>query len=303
MVGHSEYARKLISWATYASVMVALVLVIVKILAWFKTGSVGLLATALDSALDVLASLFILMAVRYAQQPADNEHRLGHGKAEPLATLAQSAFISGSALYLVVYATERLLFPKPVLHSELGIQVILFSIVMTFVLVLFQRFVIRKTGSKAIESDSLHYQTDLLANTGVLIGLWFSAYLWLDPLLGILIGLWIGFQAVKLGFHSAQQLLDRELDEKTRQVIKDIILSPEGVRGFNDLRTYRAGPAIFVQMDLELDYDLPLFEAHRIAEQVTGLLKSRFDEIDVLIHQEPVSLRNDKKHHTWRKES
>lgn len=293
----------LVRWATYMSVGVALLLVLIKVMAWLTTGSVGLLATALDSTLDVLASFFILLAVRYAQQPADNEHRLGHGKAEPLASLAQSVFIAGSAVYLIVYAIDKLLNPQKVQQADVGMWVMLIAMTLTFMLIVFQRWVIHKTASKAIESDSLHYQTDLMANAAVFVGLWLSAYVWLDPLLGVLIGLWIGVHAIKLGFESAQQLLDRELDDVTKENIKQWILSVPEVKGFNDLRTYQAGPAIFIQLDLELEDDLTLLEAHRIAEDVTRVLKSHFDDVDVMIHQEPVSLRNDRKHHTWRKES
>lgn len=289
--------------ATYVSVAVALSLLVLKFGAWWETRSVGVLASMLDSAVDVVASVMILFAVRLAQVPADNEHRLGHGKAEPLAALAQSVFIAGSALYLVLYGVERLFFPVPMASPETGIWVMLMSIGLTLMLVMFQRYVVRKTGSTAIESDSLHYLSDLGANAAVLIGLLLAAWVWVDSLLGVLIGLWIGWQAVKLAYQSANQLLDRELPEDVKESIRQIVLSHPEVKGFNDLRTFRSGPTVFIQLDLELDDHLSLLEAHEITEEVTEKLRQHFDQADVLIHQEPVSFRNDPKHHQWETES
>ena len=286
--------------ATYASVMVALTLLVVKAYAWWETRSVGILASLLDSGLDLVASIMILFAVRLAQVPADNEHRLGHGKAEPLASLAQSVFIVGSALYLILHAIDRLLFPQAIQTPEIGIWVMLFSMLLTLALVGFQRYVIRRTGSTAITSDSLHYVSDLGANFAVLIGLLLVFWLWVDAFLGLIIGIWIAWQALKLAYVSSNQLLDHELPDDMRKQIQTIVLSHSEVRGFNDLRTFRSGPTIFIQLDLELDDDISLVEAHAISEEVTARLLKQFDNADVLIHQEPVSLRDDPDHHQWK---
>lgn len=297
--GNDLKLLKLTRIATYASVLVALTLLLVKAYAWWETRSVGVLASLLDSGLDLVASIMILFAVRLAQVPADNEHRLGHGKAEPLASLAQSVFIAGSALYLILHAIDRLLFPQMIQTPEIGIWVMLFSMLLTLSLVGFQRYVIRRTGSSAITSDSLHYVSDLGANFAVLIGLLLVSWLWVDAFLGLLIGVWIAWQALKLAYLSSNQLLDRELPDELRAEIQEIVLSHPDVRGFNDLRTFRSGPTIFIQLDLELDDDLSLLQAHAISEEVTANLLKQFDNADVLIHQEPVSLRDDPDHHQW----
>lgn len=293
--------RQLTRLATYASVSVALTLILVKLVGWWLTGSVSILASLLDSTLDVVASVMILFAVRLAQVPADSEHRFGHGKAEPLAALAQSIFIAGSAFYLLVYAVGRLINPEAIQQVPLGIWIMVFSMILTSALVLFQRYVVRQTQSTAIKSDSLHYITDIAANAlvavGLIVALW--SVEWIDPLLAIFIALFIGWSALKLAKESANQLLDIELPDEMREQIQQIILSHRGVEGFNDLRTYRSGPNMFIQVDLELDDRMPLVKAHRIAEEVTERIQEAFPQSDVLIHQEPVSLRSDPEHHQW----
>ncbi len=287
--------------ATYASVSLAALLIVVKALGWGITGSVSLLASLLDSALDVAASVMILFAVRLAQVPADKEHRFGHGKAEPLAALAQSVFIAGSAFYLFVYALERLWHPQPIEHIELGVWIMVFSMVATALLVMFQRYVVAKTQSVAIKSDSLHYVSDLAANALVIVGLLLTLWAieWVDAAFGLLIALFIGYSALKLAKESANQLLDIELPDALREQVQQIILSHRGVEGFNDLRTYRSGPNVFIQFDLELDDRMPLVRAHAIAEEVTERIKDQIPNADVIIHQEPVSLRADPAHHQW----
>lgn len=281
----------------------ALLLVLIKVTAWIRSDSVSILASMLDSMLDIAASLLIAFAVYIAQIPADKEHRFGHGKAEPLAAMAQSVFIAGSAIYLIIYAIDRLFIQQPIQHADIIMLYMIFSLFMTLALVVFQRYVIHKTQSTAIKADSLHYLSDLLANLLVIASLWLSHLGWIDPAIGLLIGLWILHSAVKIAKDASYQLLDHELPQKERQEMIQTILGHPGVRGVNDLRTYQSGPNKFMQCDLELDDFLTLRESHAITEDVTTLLKQKFDQLDVMIHQEPVSLKNDPEHHTWGAES
>jgi ferrous-iron efflux pump FieF len=293
---------RLVKLASYASVAVASLLLLIKITAWLRTDSVSILASLLDSALDIAASLMIAVAVHIAQIPPDKEHRFGHGNAEPLASLAQSVFIAGSAFYLVIYAIDRLLTPQAIQHADAGVWYMVISLLMTLGLIAFQRYVIAKTHSSAIKADSLHYLTDVASTLLVIVSLLLSQYQWLDPLLALAIALWILRSAIQIAKEAANQLLDRELPEDQRLEMQQIILSIPKVRGFNDLRTYQSGPNRFAQLDLELDDYLTLKEAHHITEEVTQALKTRFEGLDVMIHQEPVSLKNDPQHHTWGKE-
>lgn len=162
-----EY-KKLVTTAAWAATIVASLLLVVKIMAWWKTGSVSLLASLIDSLLDIAASTVNLLVLRYALQPADSEHTFGHGKAESLAALAQAMFISGSAFFLILNGVDRFFRPEALKQPEMGIYVSLFAIAVTFVLVQFQKYVVAKTGSQAIAADSLHYQSDLYMNMAIL---------------------------------------------------------------------------------------------------------------------------------------
>ena len=181
-------AGRLMRGATYASVSVALALIAAKLAAWAITDSVAMLSSLIDSLLDALASIVNLVAVRHALQPADREHRFGHGKAEALAGLGQSTFIAGSAVFLLFEAIPRLPRPVAVENGTVGIAVMVLAIVVTLALVLFQIYVVRVTGSQAIAADSLHYRSDLLLNLSVIVALVLSAGLgWhmADPLFAI----------------------------------------------------------------------------------------------------------------------
>ncbi|MCL5796470.1 MAG: cation diffusion facilitator family transporter, partial [Gammaproteobacteria bacterium] len=253
----------------------------------------------LDSTVDILASLIIMYAVMISQAPADKEHRFGHGKAEPLASLAQSAFIAGSAVYLILYAIESLWMNSALQQVTVGLWVMALSLALTTLLVIFQYYVIQKTKSTAIQSDALHYVSDILTTGLVILGLLLSQLQWLDPILAILIALWIMRSAYTIGRDSVNQLMDGEIDEDMRAEVIRIILATPKVQGYNDLRTYRAGPNCFVQFDLELDDQLTLFESHAISENVVNNLKATFANLDVMVHQEPVSFRHDADHHQW----
>ncbi len=277
-------------WATYAAVSVALILIVAKLWAWMATESVSMLSTLIDSLLDVGASLINLFAVRSALQPADREHRFGHGKAEPLAGLAQSAFICGSAVFLVIESVDRFSHPRNITATGVGYWVMILAIVLTLVLVLFQIYVSRKTGSVAIRADSIHYQTDFLINISVIISLWLSGSKGIshaDPVFAIAIAGYLAWGAFKIGRESLNFLMDRELPDEDRKRIREIALSCPGVINMHDLRTRSSGNMTFIQLHLEMDGNMPLSEAHKIAENVTNGVEQAFPNADVIIHEDP----------------
>lgn len=284
-------AARLMRWATYASVSTALILIVVKIVAWFITDSVSVLATLLDSSLDVLASLVNLVAVRHALQPADKEHRFGHGKAEALAGMGQAMFIAGSAGFLLLQATGRLIHPQEITAGlEVGIGVMLFSILATMILLSFQKYVIKHTNSTAIKADALHYRTDLLVNASVIVALLLSFYGagYFDALFGIGIALFILYSAWEIVKESIDLLMDHELPDEERDKIRQLVIKHPGVQGMHDLRTRRSGTRIFIQLHLELDSTLTLASAHIIADDVEKELESFFQDAEVIIHEDPV---------------
>jgi ferrous-iron efflux pump FieF len=297
--GGSAQARNesLLRAATYASVGVALVLIVVKFGAWLFTDSLSLLSTLIDSFLDAAASLINLYAVRRALRPADDQHRFGHGKAEPLAGLAQAAFISGSAAFLLIEAGERLFRPHVVDNSDLGIAVMIFAIVLTVILVIFQRIVVLRTGSVAIRADSLHYQTDILVNISVIASLLLaSEFGWIlaDPVFAIAIAAYILWGAWRIGKSSLGMLMDRELPEDERQRIRDIAMSHPGVLDLHDMRTRSSGSQVFIQMHLEFDGEARLREVHVISEDVMHEIEAAFPAAEVLIHEDPQGVDEDR---------
>jgi ferrous-iron efflux pump FieF len=280
-------------WATYASVATALLLISAKVVAYVLTDSVSLLSTLLDSLLDAAASVVNLLAVRQSLTPADREHRFGHGKAEPLAALGQSTFIAGSAVFLLVQAVNRLVSPHPVTHAGVGLAVMAFSIAATLLLVLFQRFVIRRTGSLAIKADSLHYASDLIVNASVVLALALvAAYGWqrVDSIFGAAIGLYIIYTAWQIARGALDMLMDRELPDEDRQRIRSIATANPGVGAVHDLRTRSAGQTVFVQMHLEVDGKLTLAEAHTIADAVEAEICAAYPGAEVIIHEDPAGI-------------
>jgi ferrous-iron efflux pump FieF len=283
---------KLLRRATWASVTTAAILIVAKFVAWFMTGSVSILASLVDSVMDSFASLINLMAVRYSLQPADAEHRFGHGKAEPLAGLAQAAFICGSAIFLVLHAVDRLRYPHQLDDIATGVAVMLFAIVMTLGLLAIQRYVIRKTGSTAIRADALHYASDLLANVSIIIALYLSTLGWnrADPVFAIGVAIYIFYSASHIAYDAFQQLMDRELPAGIQQQILAAAYKNPAVLGVHDLRTRQSGQTRFVQLHLELDPALSLHEAHAIADEVDAAIKTILPDAEIIIHQDPVSV-------------
>lgn len=288
--GTAERDERLKRRAATAAVAVAALLITAKTAAYLATDAVSILSSLIDSLLDLTASLVNFVAIRQAAVPPDRDHRFGHGKAEPLAGLAQAAFIAGSSVLLLFEAGSRLFRPTPVESSTVGISVMVFSIVLTLGLVLFQRYVVRRTGSVAIGADALHYRSDLLMNASVIGALVLAAnfgFTIADPLFGIAIAFYILISAWTVFSASLQLLMDRELAEDDRARIKTIAMAHPAVISLHDLRTRSSGTHTFIQFHLEMDRNLTLFEAHAISDEVMEQVEAAFPNAEVLIHEDP----------------
>jgi ferrous-iron efflux pump FieF len=288
-----EDAGRLMRRATYASVTVAAVLIAAKAAAWLLTGSVSVLSSLLDSLLDIAASLVNLIAIRTALTPPDREHRFGHGKAEPLAGLGQSAFVAGSAALLAVEAIQRIFHPTPIENSNIGIAVMALSIVVTLVLLRYQRRVIARTRSLAISADELHYRSDLILNGAVIASLVLSGAFGVhltDPLFGAAIALWIVYSAWRIASVSLTQLMDHEIPEADRQRIREIAMAHGEVESVHDLRTRAAGQTSFVQIHLEMAPEMSLMRAHTVADEVEASILAAYPYAEVMIHQDPAGV-------------
>lgn len=288
--------ERLVRVASYASLGVTVLLVFIKSAAWFLTGSVALLSSLADSFLDVLAALVTLFAVRQAQVPADSEHRFGHGKAEPLAALAQSAFILGTAVLLTYEAGDRIINPATIERPEIGIVVSVVAIVATLALVLFQSWVIRRTRSIAISANALNYKGDLLLNAAVIAALVLSSrfgWTYADPVFALGIAAFLAINAWKIITEAIDILMDRELPNTEREKILTIANKhPHALRA-HELRTRNDGQTSFIQLHLEMPPDITLMEAHRIADEVEAMIRNEFPNSEIIIHQDPEGLEED----------
>ncbi len=286
-------AHRLRVRATYASLAVAAVLIAAKLVVWISTDSVALLSSLVDSFVDAAASLVNFFAVRQAIVPADREHRFGHGKAEPLAALGQSAFLIGSAILLMFEAVRRLVSPAPVEGEAAGIAVMVFAIAVTLGLVAYQRHVIRHTGSIAVGADELHYRSDLILNLGVIATLMLGSTLHLpilDPLFGGAVGLWIIYGAVRIARLSLVQLMDREMPDTERARVRAIAEGHPEVTAVHDIRTRIAGPTTFIQLHIEMDGGMNLLRAHEISDAVEAQIQAAFPQAEILIHEDPAGI-------------
>lgn len=283
-------------WVRFSSiftiVMVSL-MIAAKAWAWLASGSAAMLGSLTDSLLDISASLMNFFVLSYALRPADDDHRFGHGKAEALAGLGQAAFIAGSASLLAFHGVERIINPANIPHSLFGVWVSLFAIVCTLLVVAVQYQVVKRTSSIAIKADSLHYKGDILLNLAVLLAvlLNFFGVQYADPIFGIMVAMYLLYNSWDIAKESADHLMDKELPDEEKAEIALIASSHEDVYGVHDLRTRQGGKIKFIQLHLELDDDMPLMRAHKVADEVVANIKQSFDcEMDILIHQDPVSL-------------
>ncbi|HQS84817.1 MAG: hypothetical protein B7Y25_00795 [Alphaproteobacteria bacterium 16-39-46] len=292
LLGNLPKSFNLVKIATFASLIVALILIGLKLFAYMLSDSLSILSTLVDSMLDGIASLINFYAVRRALKPASTLYRFGHGKAEAIAALGQSMFIAGSSFFLLFSATHRFYDVTPLEDTSIAIGIMFFSVFLTLILVSFQRFVIHKTRSLAISADSLHYVSDILINFSVIIALLLGNWLkfnLIDPIFAIFIAAYILYCSFRMVKEALVVLMDRELSEENRKKIIETVLNHPSVLGLHDLRTRSSGSHTFIQLHLELNDSMPLIESHKIADDVESSLLKEFPTADVLIHQDPQS--------------
>ncbi len=282
--------------AGIASVAVALTLVVLKLWALGTTASLSVAASLADSALDLMMSAVGLMAIVYAARPADEDHAFGHTSVEDLAALAQSAFILVSGGVIGWSAIARLLAdsPAPLGGQKGGIAAMLVSIVLTLVLVLWQRRVARATGSRVVAADSLHYLTDLLPSLGAIAALWASHSFGIgdvDSVVALAAAVMLVVGAVRIGKGAWDALMDRRADPVLIEGIARIASDWPGVRGFHDLKTRTAGSRVFVNIHIELDGDQTLREAHAIGAGLRHRIIETYPQCDVIVHKDVAAAR------------
>jgi ferrous-iron efflux pump FieF len=276
--------------AAIASIAMAVVLIALKSWAAYRTDSTAMLGSLADSGIDLVASLVVLLGVRIAAQPADFDHRFGHGKAEALAALVQIILITISAIYIGARAVQRLMSGAQTAEAELGIGVSLVAMALTIGLISYQRYVVRRTGSPAIGTDRLHYSSDLLLNGSVIVALALDQFARLagaDAMFGLAIALWLVWSAWRASRHTFDQLMDREWpDELRRRFLAAAKEFPE-LAGLHDFRTRTSGTHNFAQFHVWVPADWTVQEAHDRLDRVEEELQRRFPNTEILIHVDP----------------
>lgn len=295
--GTAEANAALRHAASVASVIVALALVGVKLWAWLATGSIALLSSAADALVDVVASVVTFTGVKYAAQPADREHRYGHGKGEAVAALVQAILLAGAAVALGAESIARLITPAPLDKLGLGIYIVIGSTCAAVVLVAMQTYVVKRTNSTAIAADRAHYMTDIAVNVAVLIALALDHYFgWLraDSIGALLISCYMLWNARGMADTSLSQLLDSELTDVEREKIRATVIACDKVQGMHDLRTRYAGDRVFVDFHVEVDGALSVTEGHAICDVVEDAVATLFPAADVTAHLEPTGLDDER---------
>ena len=277
--------------AAYASISMAGALVAIKGWAAWSTGSTAMLGSLADSGLDLVSSIATLAGVWVAGQPADDNHRFGHGKAEALSAMFQVVLIAFSALGLGVHAIDQLIHGGRTQAAGAGIVVSGVAIVGTLAVIGWQRHVIRRTGSLAISTDHIHYQADLLVNIAVIAALVLDQYVGFrlaDPLFGLGIACWLGWGAWVASQEALIQLMDREWPEEKKARFLEVLSHHPQLRGVHDLRTRTAGNHDFVQFHVWVDGRMTVTEAHRVMDELEVKVLEEFPGVEILIHPDPV---------------
>jgi ferrous-iron efflux pump FieF len=276
--------------AALASIAMAIILIALKSYAALQTSSMAMLGSLADSALDLVASLIVLLGVRIAAAPADHEHRFGHGKAEALAALVQVIIITLSAIFIGFRAVQRLIKGAQTADAELGIGVSIVAMVLTVALISYQRHVVRRTGSLAIGTDRLHYSSDLLLNGSVIVALGLDQYAgWTgaDAVFGLLIALWLAWGAWRASSHALDQLMDREWPDELRARFLSAAKEYPELAGLHDFRTRSSGTHYFAQFHVWVPPEWTVQEAHDRLDRVEEQLQQRFPDTEILIHIDP----------------
>ncbi len=276
--------------AAAASITMALFLVVLKLWATWNTGSTAMMGSLADTALDLVASIATFIGVYIAAQPADEDHRFGHGKAESLSAIFQVMLIALSAAGIGFSAMQRLVQGGRTAEAENGIAVSVVAIIATLGLLAWQRYVIQRTGSVAISADHTHYQSDLLLNLAVIAALMLDQYAGFaqaDPLFGLAIAGWLLWGAWRAATEAIDHLMDREWPEAKRQRFVELAAKHPELNNLHDLRTRTSGHRDFVQFHVDMPGDMTVEQAHDIIDHVEHELCRHFPNMDLLIHIDP----------------
>lgn len=286
--------------AVFAGVFFAVTLILFKIYAFVKTGSLAVFSSLADSVTDLFASMVSFVAIYFASKPATKNHRFGYGKCEALSALLQAIFVGASGIFVVIDGIKRLINPIIINQPSVAIFVMLFSIFSTLILVVFQTIIANKTNSLALKAERAHYIVDFLTNGTVIISLLFVKYFnfyYFDVIAALFISIYLLYNAYVLAAESVDQITDIELSPEIKKQIEKIVINSEGIRGMHDFRSRNLGGVFYFEMHLEIDGNLPLSKAHYLSDIVENKILDLYPNSQILIHQDPYGIKEDRLDH------
>lgn len=287
----NKHNYKLNCQALIIAITISILLVLLKSYGWFKTDSVSFLSSLLDSSLDVLISVLNILAIFYAAKPADEKHKFGHNSIEDIAALVQASFIAASGLFLLYEAANRFNNPQIISEAGLGIRIILLSMLATFIIIITQTYIAKKTNSLILKADLLHYSTDFLVNATIILSLYLASkaeYSYFDPIIACMIAIYILTAAKKIGFNAFNNLMDHELPPEYVAKIINFIKEDKNILDYHKLKTRRSGSKAFIQLHIEVSALINVKEAHDIADNLEQKIESLAEEAEAIIHIDPV---------------
>ena len=278
--------------ATVVSTSVAAVLVVMKMTVGILSGSIAVLASAIDSFLDLTVSLFNYFALHNAEKDPDKQFHYGRSKIEPLAAVIEGTVISLSAVFIFYEALVKIAHPRDMAHMTESIAVMIASFIITAFLVAFLNSVAKKTNNMVIKADALHYKTDLFSNGAVLMALVLISYTaeeLIDPILGIGIAIYMIYSAIPIIKEGVLMLLDAALPEEDIEQIKTIIEDEPVITNYHYLQTRESGSHVFISVHTVFNVSISLYDAHLIADRVEAKIKDLFEDkkTHILIHMDP----------------
>lgn len=280
---------QLVKNASYASVVTGVIILIIKLWGALQSSSVSLLASLVDSMLDVTSSVVNMLAVHAALSPPDNKHRFGHNKIEDLAVFGQGLVFIVSGAFALFVSIRQIILGQNIKNHDAAIVSILVCTVLALILILYQSYVIRKTDSQIIKSDRLHYSSDFSSNLAVIVSLYASRYFQsIDSILGIIIAIYIMFSSVGLLRQSIRNLIDEEFSDEDKEKILQVLRNDSGILDVHDMKTRYAGNKAFIQFHIGLDPEISLVKAHDIADRIEVKLRGIFPDSEIIIHQDPL---------------
>ena len=292
-VTQSEYSEK-VKRSSLITITVVTFLIIIKLIAYFYTGSIIILSVMADSIFDLIISLTSLILVRISLRQNTAEYRFGYGKAEALSAFIEGIIILFISISILVLAFQKYQQPDSYMeHANIAIGVMLMSLISTFFLVRYQTTVMKETNSISIESEKLHYMSDLLTNFAALIGIILVAsfnFTKADPIIAGLISIYLMYTTFEIFKKSVAVLIDREIDDDLKKEVFEIVQSHNKVLGFHDVRTRQSGSSkgkFFMQMHIEVSEHVTLNESHNIADQVEDSILEKFPDSVILLHVDP----------------